>query len=71
MKTKLLTAYEPESSATIRVTPEDIAVLVSQIPESDWDKFFSTLNTQSIYMMQPRREKFATCLAGSADHYKQ
>lgn len=40
MKTKLLVAWEEESSTTTRLTIDDLATLVSKIPDSDLPMFF-------------------------------
>lgn len=46
MKTKIVPAYEPESSATMRLTPEDIGILFCLIPNKDIGRFFAEVENQ-------------------------
>ncbi len=53
---KLLSAYEKQSTATIRVTPQDLGVVVSEIPDGDLPAFVESLKSQMIYMTHHRRQ---------------
>lgn len=56
MKTKLLVAYEPESSTTIRLIPEDIGVLLSKMSKSSLDACLSRM-IQEVNMYRPTDTK--------------
>jgi len=49
MNTKLLIAYEPEDSNTIRMTPETIGILVSKLSPDQMKKMIVSLKEQTIY----------------------
>ena len=61
MKTKTTIAYEPESSVTIRLTPEDIGILISKCPNGDLGKIFKSLKEQTnIFSTKERKSLINT-----------
>lgn len=56
MKTKVLTAYEPDDSVTIRLTPTTLGQLVAKIPNAKLDEFVESLVAESVFMTDERRD---------------
>lgn len=56
MKPKLLVAYEPESSITLRLHPEDIGVLLSKMSKSSMDTCLAKM-IQEVNMYRPSNTK--------------
>ena len=62
MKTKLLLAYEPESSITIRLRPEEVAKLITKIPPDKFDDFVAELGKQTVFRDANWRSKLKCAL---------
>lgn len=55
VKTKLIVAYESESTGTLRVTPEDIGGLLAKVPDSELHRVFVAVVSESQYLTDERR----------------
>ena len=66
IKTKLLMAYESESSLTIRLTPDDLGKAVNDIDVSRLPSFFDALVAEEFCMTDERRKVLAVGLARCA-----
>jgi len=63
MKIKTTVAYEPESSITIRLTPEDVGALISKCPDGDLIKIFESLKEQTnIFGTKERKNLIETII---------
>jgi hypothetical protein len=74
IKAKLVPAYEPESSVTMRITPKEIGTLIAAVPDAGLSYVFDQLVDESIFTTQERRAWLIQIMQGTAakleDHNK-
>ncbi len=63
MKTKLHTAYEPESSVTIRITPDRLAYMIANMSPSQFEEL-ANATSDHLNLTPNKKREFGKILIG-------